>query len=60
VTVPEDHYFMLGDRRNRSSDSRVWGFVSRDRIQGKAYRIYWPGGDDPDWERIGSSLLQGQ
>jgi len=61
VIVPEGHYFVLGDHRNRSSDSRVWGFVSRDRILGKAYRIYLPGGDDPNWERIGSSLsLQGQ
>ena len=50
VIVPEDHYFVLGDHRNRSSDSRVWGFLSRDHIQGKAYRIYWPGGEDPDWE----------
>src|SRR5262245_34037515 len=56
VTVPGDSYFVLGDHRNLSSDSRVWGFVSRDRMRGRGYRIYWSGGDEVDWERIGSSF----
>jgi signal peptidase I len=40
--VPVDQYFVLGDHRNSSSDSRTWGFVKRDAIYGKAVFIYWP------------------
>lgn len=42
VTVPPDDYFVLGDHRNSSSDSRVWGFVPRSNIYGKAVFVYWP------------------
>lgn len=42
VQIPEDAYFMCGDNRNYSSDSRVWGFVDRKLIIGKAQVIYWP------------------
>jgi len=41
-TVPEDRYFVLGDHRNSSSDSRSWGYVPRANIYGKAVFIYWP------------------
>jgi signal peptidase I len=41
-TVPEGEYFVLGDHRNSSSDSRTWGFVKRDAIYGKAEFVYWP------------------
>ena len=39
VRVPEDHYFLLGDHRNRSSDSRVWGPVPRELIKGQAFLV---------------------
>jgi signal peptidase I len=40
--VPADDYFVLGDHRNSSSDSRSWGFVDRGKIYGKAVLVYWP------------------
>jgi len=42
VTVPEDMYFMMGDNRDRSNDSRFWGFVDRYDIFGKSLFRYWP------------------
>ncbi len=40
VTVPPDHYFMMGDNRDRSSDSREWGFAPPESIVGKPLIIY--------------------
>jgi signal peptidase I len=40
--VPADSYFVLGDHRNSSNDSRMWGYVDRPQIYGKAVFIYWP------------------
>src|SRR5579885_3278404 len=42
VTVPPGNYFVLGDHRNQSSDSRMWGWVPRENIYGKAIFVYWP------------------
>ncbi len=41
VTIPADQYFMMGDNRDNSADSRYWGFLRRDYIKGKALVIYW-------------------
>jgi signal peptidase I len=56
LTVPEDSYFVMGDNRDQSLDSRFWGFVKRPKIKGKAFMIYWSW-DGPNtwvrWSRIG-------
>ena len=63
VVVPRDSFFMLGDNRDQSKDSRFFGFVGRDRIFGHAYTVYYsydPEGDTPlpfltaiRWSRLG-------
>jgi signal peptidase I len=45
LIVPEDEYFMMGDHRSISSDSREFGPVDRDLIYGKAVFVYWPAKD---------------
>ena len=42
ITIPPDHYFMMGDNRGASDDSRFWGPVPKDWIIGKAFFTYWP------------------
>jgi signal peptidase I len=41
VTIPKDSFFVMGDNRDHSLDSRYWGFVSLNKIKGRAFVIYW-------------------
>jgi signal peptidase I len=51
VTVPAKHYFMMGDNRDNSQDSRYWGFLPEHYVKGRALTIYWsfeqPAGEQP-------------
>jgi signal peptidase I len=42
ITIPKGHYFMMGDNRGASADSRVWGPIPKKRVIGPAYATYWP------------------
>ena len=61
VTVPESHFFMMGDNRDDSQDSRFWGFLPQSYVKGRALFIYWSfdvpddgssGGFAPRWGRL--------
>lgn len=59
VTVPPDSYFVMGDNRDRSYDSRFWRFVDRHAIKGLAFIKYWSWDSDkfmPRWGRIGRPI----
>lgn len=50
-TVQKNYYFMMGDNRDDSADSRFWGFVPRDKIIGKAFIVYW------SWDPAKTNIL---
>jgi signal peptidase I len=55
-TVQLNYYWMMGDNRHRSQDSRYWGFVPETHIVGKASMIWFSYENGPRWKRIFSSI----
>ena len=59
VVVPEGNYFMMGDNRDDSADSRFWGFVPNNYLRGRAFLVWmsWNGKTDSvRWNKIGSLI----
>lgn len=56
VKVPEGYYFMMGDNRDHSNDSRYWGFVPEQKLKGRAFMIWMNWDSGIHWRRIGEGI----
>ena len=56
VTVPAGHYFMMGDNRDNSQDSRYWGFLPAEYIKGKALFVYFSFGEEEGLSQLFSGI----
>lgn len=56
VTVGEDEFFVLGDNRGRSNDSRTWGMVEAEKVVGRVWFGYWPPAEVKLFSSVGSAL----
>lgn len=53
VIVPKNKYFVMGDNRDQSYDSRYWGYVDIKDVKGKALILYWSWDSEKSWVRFG-------